>query len=319
GWQLLKDKREGERLLIFGEDAKIYEEILTVRLPELKVMAAVNVGEAIPHIERAEIILSWRMPDELLRRAGNLRWFASQAAGNEHLVNNSNLPPEATLTKTTIYGGMMREYLFSYLLYFAREIPRYQQDQREKVWSPARPGRLRGKVMGILGLGAVGREIARGARYFGMTVLGINRSFAPVEDVDEVFSAADLHRMIPRLDYLVNVLPLTDETRGILGEKEFLLLREGAVFVNMGRGKTIDEEGLSRVLVRGNIRAVLDVFVTEPLAADSPLWDMDNVMITPHVSGINIPEDICENFIENYGRWRQGERLHGLVDRALGY
>ncbi|MDZ4165539.1 MAG: D-2-hydroxyacid dehydrogenase [Smithellaceae bacterium] len=306
-------------LLIFGEDARIYEGILKARLPELEVVTAVDLDEALPHIDQVEIILAWRLPDELLRRAGNLRWFASQAAGNEHLVNNSNLPPEVTLTKTTIYGEMMREYLFSYLLYFAREIPRYQRAQREKTWSPARPERLSGKVMGVLGLGAVGREIARGAKYFGMTVLGVNRSFTPVECVDEVFSVADLHRMIPRLDYLVNVLPLTDKTRGILGEKEFLLLRDGAFFVNMGRGKTIDEDGLSRVLARGKIRAVLDVFASEPLAADSPLWEMENVMITPHVSGINIPEEICENFMENYGRWRRGEGLYGLVDRALGY
>jgi phosphoglycerate dehydrogenase-like enzyme len=288
-------------------------------LPGLKIHAAGQPEETLDFIEKAGIILAWRIPDEVLRRAKRLRWFSSIAAGNEDLVKNPYLSESTILTKATVYGEMMAEYVFTYLLYFSRNVAKYLEDQRNRIWDRKRPERLRGKVLGLLGLGSVGREIAKQGKQFGMRVFGVKRTPEPVEHVDQVFGPGDLKMMIPLVDYLVVALPLTSETYHLLGEREFGLMKEGALLFNIGRGKTIDEKALTKVLKANRIRAVLDVFETEPLSRESELWSLENVIITPHVSGINIPEEICEEFVRNFERWVRGEPLISLVDRQKGY
>jgi glyoxylate/hydroxypyruvate reductase A len=271
------------RLLVYHSDSKVYEEILSKRLPRLEIHSAVQPEEALNSIEKAEIILAWQIPDELLKRANRLRWFSSMAAGNEDLVKNPCLSEAVTLTKATVYGEIMAEYVFAYLLYFGRNVPKHLEDQRNRIWDRKRPERLRDKVMGILGLGSIGTEIAKRGKQFGMTILGAKRTPKAVENVDEVFGPGDLGRMIPFVDYLVAALPLTPETYHLVGEREFGLMKEGTVFFSFGRGNTIDEKALIKVLKTGKIRAVLDVFETEPLPIESELWSLENVVITPHV------------------------------------
>ena len=307
------------RLLIYHDDAKLYHEVLARRLPRLEIRSATHPDEAWEFIEEAEIILSWQIPNDLLRRARHLRWFASTAAGNEDMVRNPGLPGSVILTKATVYGEMMAEYVFAYLLYFGRNLSKHFEDQKKKIWNRKRAERLRGKVMGILGLGSVGREIARRGKQFGMKVFGMKRDPGPMRYVDQVFGPGDVTKMIPIVDSLVVALPLTSATYHFLGELELRLMKEGALLFNIGRGKTIDEGALIKVLKSGKIKAVLDVFETEPLSPESELWNMENVIITPHVSGINLPEEICEEFIRNYRRWVRGRPLIGLVDRDKGY
>jgi glyoxylate/hydroxypyruvate reductase A len=307
------------RLLIYHKDSRAYEEILSNKLPGAEIRSATRPEEAFDFVENTEIIFSWGIPDDLLKKAKRLRWFASMAAGNENLVNNPHLPAKVAFTKTTIYGEMMAEYVFAYLLYFARHVEAYLGNQKEKTWDRRRPVRLRRRVMGILGLGSVGKEIARRGKQFGMTVLGVKRNPEPVENVDQVFKPGDLEKLIPQVDTLVVALPLTPETEHSLGEKELLLMKEGALLFSIGRGRTIDEKALVKVLKTNRIQAVLDVFETEPLPPESELWNLKNVVITPHVSGINIPEEISGEFIRNYNRWIKGEPLMGMVDRKKGY
>lgn len=307
------------KLLIYHKDARLYREILSKRLPELEICSASRPEEAVDFIGETEILLTWGIPDELLKNANRLKWFASLGAGNEHLVNHPLIPEAVTFTKMAVYGEMMAEYVFAYLLYFFRDIAKYIGDQEKKVWEQTRPERLRGKTMGILGLGSIGKEIAKRGKQFGMTILGVKRDPEPVDHVDQFFSPADLAKMIPLVDILVNTLPLTAETYHLLGEKELDLMKSGATLFNIGRGKTIDQKALIRVLKSGKIKAVLDVFEEEPLPPESELWTLENVVITPHVSGINIPEEICDGFIRNYKRWVRGEPLDGLVDRQKGY
>jgi glyoxylate/hydroxypyruvate reductase A len=307
------------RLLIYHSDSKAYEEILSKRLPRLEIRCAVRPEEARDFVEEAEIILSWQIPDDLLERAKRLQWFSAMAAGNEDLIKNPHLPEDVILTKATVYGEMMAEYVFAYLLYFSRNLSKHFEDQKNKIWDRKRPEQLSGKVMGILGLGSVGKEIARRGKQFGMRVFGVKRSPEPMRYVDQVFGPKDLERVMPVVDVLIVALPLTPETYHFLGEEELSLMKEGAVLFNIGRGKTIDEMNLTKVLKSGKIMAVLDVFETEPLPPESELWRLDNVVITPHVSGINIPEEICEEFVKNYRRWEKGKPLIGLVDRTKGY
>jgi len=307
------------RLLIYHGDARLYHEILAKRLPRLKIRSATRPEEARDFVEEAEIILSWQIPDDLLRRARRLRWFASMAAGNEDLVKNPNLPRFVILTKATVYGEMMAEYVFAYLLYFGRNLSKHFEDQKKKIWDRKKPDRLRGKVVGILGLGSVGQEIAKRGKQFGMRIIGLKRTPERMKNMDQVYGPKDLKKMIPLVDYLVVALPFTLETYHLFGKEELDLVKDGAILFNIGRGKTIDEMALTRVLKTGKIRAVLDVFEDEPLPPESELWNMENVIITPHVSGINIPEEICEEFVRNYRRWVKGKTPIGLVDRNKGY
>jgi phosphoglycerate dehydrogenase-like enzyme len=313
------ESRTSHKLLIYHSDSKIYEEIISKRLLQLKIHSAAHPKEALGFVEEAEIILAWQIPDEVLKRAKRLKWFSSIGAGNEDLVKNLYLPENVTLSKATVYGEMMAEYVFAYLLCFNRHVAKHLKDQRKRVWDRVRPGRLRGKVLGILGLGSVGKEIAKRGKQFGMRVLGVKRVSEPVENVDRVFGSDDLKKMIPLVDYLINVLPLTPETYHILGERELSLMKEGSFLFSIGRGKTIDEKALKKVLQTKKIQAVLDVFEKEPLPPKSKLWSLKNVIITPHVSGISIPEEITEEFVRNYGRWVEGEPLIALVDREKGY
>jgi phosphoglycerate dehydrogenase-like enzyme len=307
------------QLLIYHSDSKIYKDILLKKLPLLSIDSAEHPQEALDRMEEVDILFSWQIPDDLLKRARSLKWFFSTAAGNENLVKNPSFPESAILTKTTIYGEMMAEYVFGYLLYFIRDLSEYFENQRRKNWRQTRPGRLRGKTMGLLGLGSVGKTIARCGKQFGMDILGVKRDPGPVEHVDQVMGPEDLVKVIPLVDTLVAALPLTPETFHLLGEKELGLMKEGAVLFNIGRGKTIDEKALLKVLRAKRIKAVLDVFEDEPLSKESELWSLENVIITPHVSGINIPGEICEEFVRNYERWVKGEPLIGLVDRQKGY
>ena len=307
------------RLLIYHSDSKIYRGILSKRLPQLKIYSAARPKEALEFAKGAEIILAWQIPDEILKRAKRLKWFSSIAAGNEDLVKNPYLPEKVIFTKATVYGEMMAEYVFAYLLYFNRNVAKHLKDQKKKIWDRVKPGRLRGKVLGILGLGSIGKEIARRGKQFGMDVLGVKRILEPVENVDQVFGPDDLRKMIPQVDYLINVLPLTPETYHILGEEELNLMKDGSILFSIGRGRTIDKKALTKVLKSEKIRAVLDVFEKEPLPSKSILWGLMNVIITPHVSGINLPEEICEEFVKNYERWIRGEPMIALVDRKKGY
>jgi len=307
------------RVLIYHSDSKIYKDILSKKLPLLSIHSAERPEEALDRMGEVEILFSWQIPDDLLKKAKRLKWFFSTAAGNENLVKNPSFPESAILTKTTIYGEMMAEYVFAYLLYFIRDLSKYFKDQRRKIWRQARPGRLRGKTMGLLGLGSVGKTIARCGKLFGMEILGVKRISGPVEHVDEVMGPEELTKVMPRVDTLVVALPLTPETFHLLGEKELGLMKEGAVLFNIGRGKTIDEKALLNVLKAKRIKAVLDVFEDEPLPKESELWSLENVIVTPHVSGINMPVEICEEFVRNYERWVKGEPVIGLVDREKGY
>jgi phosphoglycerate dehydrogenase-like enzyme len=307
------------RVLIYHSDSKIYKDILSKKLPLLSIHSAERPEEALDRMGEVEILFSWQIPDDLLKKAKRLKWFFSTAAGNENLVKNPSFPEPAILTKTTIYGEMMAEYVFAYLLYFIRDLSKYFKDQRRKIWRQARPGRLRGKTMGLLGLGSVGKTIARCGKLFGMEILGVKRTPGPVEHVDEVMGPEELTKVMPRVDTLVVALPLTPETFHLLGEKELGLMKEGAVLFNIGRGKTIDEKALLNVLKAKRIKAVLDVFEDEPLPKESELWSLENVIVTPHVSGINMPVEICEEFVRNYERWVKGEPVIGLVDREKGY
>jgi phosphoglycerate dehydrogenase-like enzyme len=313
------------QLLVFHPYAATLERILSQRIPDLTIHAGTELNMVREHIHGTTILLAptRRITNDLLQNAPRLRWIASTSAGNDRLARNPNLPASVLLTKGLSHGAVMAEYVLAYLLFFSKKIGPLLAKQRQRIWDRSlpevRPATLRGQTIGVLGLGSIGREVVRRAKESGLHVLGMKRNPETVPYVDEIFGPGELDRLIPKVDCLVVALPLTTETYHLLGKRQLTLFKDGALLINIGRGEEIDEVALVEILKTGRIRAVLDVCETEPLPPDSELWGLDNVVLTPHVSGITSPVDICEEFITNFRRWKRGEPLLGVVDRTKGY
>jgi phosphoglycerate dehydrogenase-like enzyme len=179
--------------------------------------------------------------------------------------------------------------------------------------------------MGIVGHGDIGRAVARRAKAFGMRVLAVRRSTAPREGdehVDQVYATADLHKMLPECDYVVVAAPLTPDTKHLMSTAEFNAMKREAIIMNVGRGPVIDEAAMTEALRSGRIRgAALDVFEVEPLPKESPLWDMDNVLISAHTADHTKDwlNDAAQFFLDQFARWKKGETLQNLVDKRAGY
>jgi phosphoglycerate dehydrogenase-like enzyme len=181
---------------------------------------------------------------------------------------------------------------------------------------------LEGKTMLILGYGAIGKTLAETARSFGMKLIGMRRSAAAGEPGITILPITHLAEALTQADYVVNILPLTQDTRGLFGDKEFAAMKASAVYVNVGRGATTDEAALVAALKSGRISgAFLDVMETEPLSPDSPLWDLENVLLTSHYAGYHprYQEIALEIALENLERYVHGSPLKNLVDKAAGY
>jgi phosphoglycerate dehydrogenase-like enzyme len=203
-------------------------------------------------------------------------------------------------------------------------MPRVLADQRAHRWARFAGYDARGRTLGVVGLGAVGREVARLASAAGMRVVATRRSpdAAPVPGVARVYPPGELRRLLAESDDVALTVPGTPETAGLLGEAELRAMRPGAVLVNVARGSVVDEPALIRALRDGHLGgAALDVFATEPLPADSPLWDLPSVLVTPHSMSTSRGENdlVLDVFCDNLRRYLAGQPLHHVYDRARGY
>jgi phosphoglycerate dehydrogenase-like enzyme len=257
---------------------------------------------------------------DALPRLPQLRWVQATWAGVEPLLDPA-LRRDYTLTNARgVFGGLMSEYVFGYLLARERLIFEKHASQREGRWDPAPPGTLRGKQIGLLGVGSIGAALARTAKHFGMRVKGYTRASESCGDVDAYFHGDDRAAFAADLDYLVCAMPNTGETRHLVDAAFLAALPPRAVFVNPGRGSVVDEAALAAALQHGRIAgAVLDVFQQEPLPADHVFWRTPNLLITSHTAALSVPADIAPVFIENYTRWIAGEPLRYVVNFERGY
>jgi len=248
-----------------------------------------------------------------------LAWVQANWAGVEPLLDPA-LRRDYILTNARgVFGPLMSEFVFGYLLLHERKILQRLAAQKEQRWDPTLTGTLRGKTIGLLGVGSIGVELARTAKFFGMRVHGFTRSSETCPDVDEYFHA-DLLAFVSGLDYFVSVLPNTIETRHIIDAQVLNALPKHAIFINVGRGSAVDESALVRALETGAIAgSVLDVFEQEPLPAGHPLWSAPNTFITSHTSAPSFPEDIAQLFIENYRLYVDNKLLKYVVDFERGY
>ena len=265
-----------------------------------------------------------------MNAAPRLRWLQLPGDGVDHLRGAPVMQSSVTITNTRVFGIPITEYVFASIIAYYRRFPqmmvRFQQGRvwPRNQWEEYAGEDLAGKVMAIIGYGAIGRRLARVAESFDVTVIATRRSVTSVvrEDRTEVHPAGHLREVLARADVVVVCLPLTDETEGAIGEAELRAMKPGSYLVNIGRGKVIDERALLSALNNKWIGgAGLDVHAQTPLPSDSPFFDLPNVILTPHMSGVSQGyfERVTELFCENLGRYLSGEPLINLVDKQKGY
>jgi len=266
----------------------------------------------------------------VLDRAERLHWYHMGAAGVEQVINQEGFRDRnLTLTNSSgIAAPNMAEHAMALMLAFARMLPTLERSQRERHWQDWEAGlksfELGGQTVVLAGLGAIGQEIAQRAKAFGMRVIGVRRSAGgevPAH-VDEVVAIEALDAALAQADHVINTLPFTPDTAKLFDADRIAAMKPGAYFYNLGRGTTVDEPALIAALESGHLAgAGLDVTDPEPLETDSPLWAMENVIITAHTSGNSpmVRERLTELCIEQIRRYRAGERLLNIVDQTQGY
>jgi glyoxylate/hydroxypyruvate reductase A len=303
-----------------AREARAYAELIRLPSRGFAVHVASTPDEAERPAAEAEILYGWAPPRDLLARAARLRWIQCMGAGVERLLV-PELPPAVRVTRAAgIFGPWMAEYTLGWCLWVTQRMERFRASQRARRWDPVDPIPLRGQTLCVVGLGDIGRAIARAARSLGLRVIGVTRSGRGPRTVERVYRTGALRSALARADFVVLTLPLSAATRGLLGAAELATLKESAWLINIARGPIVDEAALLEALRARRIGgAVLDVFDTEPLPPDHPLWDLDNVAITPHISGPSTPREISPIFNDNLRRYLAGRPLRHQVDRARGY
>ena len=301
------------KLQILSKNAVEYRRLIeVVHLPHLEILSAPGLDAEIlfgePNLIRDE-----------LASFPALAWVQATWAGVEPLLDPA-LRRDYILTNARgVFGPLMAEFVFGYLLLHERKILQRLAAQKEQRWDPTLTGTLRGKTIGLLGVGSIGAELARTAKFFGMSVRGFTRSSESCTDVDEYFHA-DLPAFVSVLDYFISVLPNTASTRHIIAAQVLNALPNHAIFINVGRGNAVEETALVDALETGTIAgSVLDVFEQEPLPAGHPLWSAPNTFITSHTSAPSFPADIVQLFIKNYRFYVEGKPLKFMVDFEAGY
>ena len=307
-------------VLVYHGDPR-YAKLVRVPKGRAVVRAAATPSEAATLVGDAEILYAWKFPPQLYAKAQRLRWLQAMGAGVDWALV-PDLPSGVILTRAPgVFGPWMAEYVIGWCSWVTQRVETYREAQRQRRWlDQVLPDRLLGKTLAIVGLGDIGRDVARAARVFGMRVLGVSRRGRPVREVERVYPVGQMARALRQADFVVILLPLTPETRGIIGADAFAAMKPTAWLVNVARGAVVNEAALLEALEQRRIAgAILDVFATEPLPPYHPLWRMDNVAITPHISGPSTPEEIAPVFNDNLTRYLAGRPLRHVVDRTLGY
>jgi phosphoglycerate dehydrogenase-like enzyme len=283
--------------------------------------------DALAHAPEADALLLAKgnaaVLERVWRAAPRLRWIHTRPAGVDHLLFPDLVSSPIPMTNSRgVFSAALAEFALLGLLYFLKDTPRMLRSQEAAKWEPFEPMAAAGRTVGIVGLGDIGRAVASRLRPLGVRVIGLRRSGRPDPAADEVVPASQLLDLARRVDDLVVATPLTPETERLIGDRVFGALRAGAVFVNVGRGRVVDETALLAALDQGRLRgAALDVFEQEPLAPDHPFWRMDTVLVSPHTADrtANWELDTMGPFLENLRRFRDGEVLLNPVDKRLGY
>jgi phosphoglycerate dehydrogenase-like enzyme len=308
-----------------------YVRILAEKFPGVRIVAARDAEESLRHLAEAEVFYGWFLPEKHFAEARRLSWMHTAYAGVDEVLHPALVASDVRLTCSRgVSSAALADHLMGMILVFSRGLAASIRERAPGIWIRERyfegnpmPEELDGRILGILGYGSIGREVARRARSFGMRVHAFKRNLTQEEDLpDRLFGPAELQEFLASADYLAVTLPLTRATEGILDEKTLGWVKPGACLLNVARGKLIREEALVRALESGRLSgAGLDVFTEEPLPSSSPLYRLPNVVLTPHIGGLHphYLDRATSLFIVNLGRYLKGEPLLHEVDKRAGY
>lgn len=293
--------------------------------PEIDVTVEGDADRAAARAEDAEVIAAYEVPAPVAARARRLRWVHAFTAGVDQFMTVPGIAGgRVVLTRTVGAHGAMPEHVMALILAFARRLHVSIRNQAAHRWdgTSAVGDEIAGRTLAILGLGQIGQALAARAAAFGMRVIGTQRSPRPLPGVDRVFPPDRLLEVLHQADYVAVLLPLTAETRGLLGERELRAMKPTGVLINVARGAIVQESALLASLRQGWIAgAGLDALEQEPLPPDHPLYEIERVIITPHVAGVAPAyfDRVIAVFCENLRRYVEGAPLLHVVDVARGY
>lgn len=278
-------------------------------------------------LKKADILFDFDQThlNDLPELAPNVKWMQATSSGIEHALHKlkyaERMPNTIFTTAKGVHDQPLAEFCLMVMMAFNKKFVQTLERQKKKHWERFAGTDLRGRTIGIVGMGKVGQRVGQLCQAFGMKVLGVKRETKGIESAsvyaDELYSQSELHKILPRSEFLILIAPHTPETEKMIGEKELALLPKGAILINIGRGALIDESSLISSLQSGHLGgAGLDVFEVEPLPASSPLWDMPNVIVSPHSGSTSDRENelITDIFCENLKNFLKGKPLINVID-----
>jgi len=310
-------------VLIVGRDSDVFGEHLGPQFPELQFHCAHNSAEALALAPPCQILVT--RTDEifaaLVAAMPRLRLIQALTTGVDHIMALPNLPANVMIAASRgFHGPQMSELAFLFMLAFARKLPTVLENQRNKIWDRREQRLLTGKTVVVVGVGRIAEELAQRCKMFGMTVVGVStRTTAP--HFDAMYPRAQIAKAASLADFLILLAPYTKENHHLVNAATIDAMKPDGVLINIARGGVLDEEALRRALIEGRIAgAGLDVFQTEPLPPESPLWDTPNVIITSHVGGVSetYAEQVMPLLIDNLRAFVDGtpEKMSYIVKKS---
>jgi len=301
-------------LLTLPEKVRMqYYQRLRGEFPELAIDLVDHHSKVDPYIGSADILLTFgaHMADHVLQKGAKLRWIQALGTGVDGIVDRPALRPGVLVTNMHgLHGDSVPEAAVMLMLALARDLPRAMRNRNARTWERYPSRLLKGKTVGVFGVGAIARSLAPKCKSFGMRVIGITSAVRGVEGFDRMVRRDDLESVVGDLDFLVLLTPYTRETHGIVGERVLAAMKPSAFLVNLARGGIVDEDALLGALREKRLAgAALDVFATEPLPEDHPFWSMDNVIVTPHLGGFHdqYAEEALPTLVANFRKFLSGD------------
>lgn len=312
-----------------------FSQRLRQEFPGVEVVQRKDYGNIEGDVRDADVVVTWSLRPEQVRAAARLHWIHSPAAAVHLLMIPEIINSEIVVTNAgSVHGPVVAEHVIAQVLALAKRLPsamRYQQRRQwaqDELWhEQPRPREVAGATLGLIGLGSIGREVARRALALGMRVIAVREHADRPVDVPglpavEVFGSEQLDAVLAASDYVVLAAPLTPRTRAFINAERLARMKRDACLINVSRGALVDEAALAEALRRRRIGgAALDVFIKEPLPPESPLWELDNVLITPHSAALTdkLWERHYALFAENLRRFQAGRPLLNVIDKRKGY
>lgn len=289
-----------------------YEKYLAPRHPELTIKTVGSRDEALQSAGWADILMCFgpQAKQDFFRHTPRLKWVHSLGTGTDGITDSPYLAKDVIVTATRgIHGAPMSELALLMMLAFNRDLRRIERQRADKKWERFPGALLAEKTVGILGVGAIAEDMAPKLKAFGMRVVGISRTKRPIPGFDAIYTRAEIVQAAAELDYFVLLVPLEDDTRNMVNDTVLRAMKPTACLINLARGGVLDEDALIRALNEKRIAgAALDALAKEPLPAESPLWTMPNVFVTPHIGGYydNYPRDAARQFEQNLAHFKAG-------------